>query len=64
MAEKSSSGNPVEVVLTDDRGHEIGVQRFNSTERAREFVNDVDRWQQRQRQLQDAQIVPASAEQF
>ena len=64
VAEKSSSGNPVEVVLTDDRGHEIGVQRFNSTERAREFVNDVDRWQQRQRQLQDAQIVPASAEQF
>jgi hypothetical protein len=44
--------NVVEVVLTDDSGREIGVQRFPSRERANEFINDVDQWHDRARQRQ------------
>ncbi|MGB7158272.1 MAG: hypothetical protein WBD40_09420 [Tepidisphaeraceae bacterium] len=64
VAGANPAANPaaktVEVVLTDDSGKEIGVQRFNSPERAREFINDVDRWQNRQQQLNDSQVVPVS----
>jgi anti-sigma factor RsiW len=56
----NSVAKTVEVVLTDDSGKEIGVQRFNSPERAREFINDVDRWQNRQQQLNESQVVPVS----
>lgn len=44
--------NVVEVVLTDDSGREIGVQRFPSRERANEFISDVDQWHHRARQQQ------------
>jgi hypothetical protein len=62
--------NVVEVVLTDDNGHEIGVQRFPSRERANEFINDVDQWHQKariqQQQMNDPNVIRTSApeEQF
>jgi hypothetical protein len=59
----------VEVVLTDDSGHEIGVQRFPSREQANEFINDVDQWHHKarlQQQMNDPNIVRVAApeEQF
>jgi hypothetical protein len=54
--------NVVEVLLTDEGGHELGVQRFPSRERANEFVNDVNHWQQRQQQLNDAHIIRTSSQ--
>ncbi len=47
----------IEVALTDEHGHELGVQRFTSEERAREFVNDLDRWHQRQRELNEPRVI-------
>jgi hypothetical protein len=38
------------VALTNERGEVVAVQRFDSPDKAREFANDVDRWQ-RQQQL-------------
>ena len=55
--------NTVEVLLTDEGGHDLGVQRFPSRERANEFIKDVGQWQERQRQLKDAQIIRTSAPQ-
>ena len=53
---------PVDVILTDDRGRELGVQRFNSPERAREFINDIDRWQRDQRQADEPGVIRVSDE--
>jgi anti-sigma factor RsiW len=66
----ANNPNVVEVVLTDDSGHEIGVQRFPSRERATEFINDVDQWHHKARQQQqlmnDPNVIRTSApeEQF
>jgi anti-sigma factor RsiW len=65
----ANNPNVVEVVLTDDSGHEIGVQRFPSREQANEFINDVDQWHHRarlQQQMNDPNIVRVAApeEQF
>lgn len=47
---------PYHVTLTDQMGRVIGVQHFNSPDRAKEFTDDLDRWQDRQKQLQDGRI--------
>ena len=66
----ANNPNIVEVVLTDDSGHEIGVQRFPSRERANEFINDVDQWhhkaRQQQQMMNDPNVIRTSApeEQF
>lgn len=52
----------VEVVLTDEGGRHLGVQRFASHERAREFVNDCERLRQRQQKLDDVQIITTNQE--
>jgi len=45
---------PAQVQLTDDRGQVIGVQRFDSVDKANEFVSDVRVWQENQQKLQAA----------
>lgn len=37
------------VALTDEQGNIIAVQRFDNERKAREFADDVDRWQSRPR---------------
>lgn len=43
----SQPGGAFEVALTDDHGHEVAVQRFDSADKAREFARDVRQWQER-----------------
>jgi anti-sigma factor RsiW len=62
VAAAEAGANAVEVVLTDDRGQEIGVQRFPTREKANEFIHDCDSWQQRQRLLHDANVIMTSQE--
>lgn len=52
----------VEVILTDAQGRQLGVQRFTSEERARQFVTECQRWQeQRERGGGDGiEVTPVS----
>ncbi len=52
----------VEVVLTDEGGQQLGVQRFTSHERAREFVTDCERSRQRQQQMNEVQVIQTTQE--
>lgn len=52
----------VEVILTDEGGRELGIQRFASHERAREFVNDCERMRQLQQNLNDERVITANQE--
>jgi anti-sigma factor RsiW len=46
-----------QVALTDETGHVTAVQNFESLEKAREFANDLGRWQERQHQMRDGAAV-------
>jgi anti-sigma factor RsiW len=46
-----------QVALTDENGHVTAVQNFESLEKAREFANDLGRWQERQHQMRDGAAV-------
>jgi anti-sigma factor RsiW len=50
-----------QVAITDDTGRVLGVQQFDSIEKAREFSDDLARWQQWQDQLRNAEVVVRSA---
>jgi anti-sigma factor RsiW len=52
----------VEVTLTDESGRELGIQRFASHERAREFIQDCEQLRQQREKLEDVHIVPTSQE--
>lgn len=49
------------VAITDEYGNVIDVQKFDSLERARQFADDLDRWQDRLDQLRTGQITVRSA---
>jgi hypothetical protein len=44
------------VQLTDDSGRVIAVQQFDSLNDAREFSNDLFRWQNKQRQMRNRDV--------
>jgi len=46
-----------QVTLRDESGKVVGVQKFNSIEKAREFAADLDRWQSRSAKLASGQFV-------
>ncbi|HZZ42120.1 MAG TPA: hypothetical protein VFE58_04220 [Tepidisphaeraceae bacterium] len=46
-----------QVQLTDDNGRVIAVQPFESMDKANEFVNDIQTWQDRQRQVQNGNVL-------
>lgn len=46
-----------QVQITDDAGRVVAVQKFTSLEQAREFTDDMTKWQLRQQQLQQGQVV-------
>lgn len=46
-------GQPAyEVSLTDQAGNVVATQRFRTLQEAREFANDLGKWQQKHRQVQ------------
>ncbi|HEV2293744.1 MAG TPA: hypothetical protein VGR35_07800 [Tepidisphaeraceae bacterium] len=51
----------VEVVLTDEGGRQLGIQRFASHERAREFIDDCERLREQQ-QLDIAPVMSTTAQ--
>ena len=56
---------PVEFPIVDEFGRVIAVQRFNNAEDAARFIEDLNRWQQREEQIKSGQtIVPANSEKF
>jgi hypothetical protein len=46
-----------QVALTDALGHVVAVQHFDTLEEAREFTEDVSRWQRQQQQIRGAEPV-------
>lgn len=46
-----------QVTLRDESGKVVGVQKFNSIEKAREFAADLNRWQSRSARLASGQFV-------
>ena len=46
-----------QVELTDEAGRVTAVQKFDSLEKAREFADDLSRWQERQRQMRNGAAV-------
>jgi anti-sigma factor RsiW len=48
---------PAAVQLTDDSGRVVAVQHFESLDKAKEFANDIQTWQERQRQMQNGNVV-------
>jgi hypothetical protein len=50
-----------QVNICDESGTVIGVQHFNSPEQARQFSEDIERWQERQEQLRSGLVVVRSA---
>lgn len=46
-----------QVQLTDDSGKVIAVQPFESMDKANEFVSDIQAWQDRQKQMQNGNVV-------
>ncbi|MCC6240669.1 MAG: hypothetical protein IT448_10265 [Phycisphaerales bacterium] len=56
MVSPAETGGEIRVALTDESGNVLAVQPFDSIERARAFTNDLQQWQQRQRQAQDGAL--------
>lgn len=56
-------GKPfVEVLLTDEGGQQLGVQRFTSHDAARNFITECERARERRQRMNDAPAVPATQE--
>jgi anti-sigma factor RsiW len=65
--EKVAAANPsappyVEVLLTDEGGKQLGVQRFTSEQEARAFVTDCERACQQQHRMHNVHLVPTTQE--
>ncbi len=60
IAADRQQGAPVpvsyQVSITDESGAVLGIQKFKSLEEAREFSDDLHRWQERQEKLLSGQI--------
>lgn len=60
-----ASSGPVEVPLVDEYGHVVAVQRFESSDKAQEFIEDMRQWQEKQEQGHGSgPVVPVSEEKF
>ena len=51
-----------QVVLTDEAGNVLAVQKFGGLEEARQFAGDLARWQVQQQQVRQGQMVLISDE--
>ena len=52
----------VEVLLTDEGGQQLGVQRFTSYDDARNFVTECERARERQERMNDVPAIPSTHE--
>jgi hypothetical protein len=48
---------PAQVQLTDDSGRVVAVQHFESVDKAKEFANDIQAWQERQQQMRNGNVI-------
>lgn len=48
---------PAQVQLTDDSGKVVAVQHFESMDKAKEFANDIQAWQERQQQMRNGNVI-------
>lgn len=57
-ADRSALARPIyhSVAITDENGTLLGVQKFDSLEKAREFSEDLARWQEMQRRMRDGLV--------
>lgn len=56
-----TAASPVyQVNISDESGRVIGVQHFNSADQAREFSDDLGRWQEQQEQVRNGYLVVRS----
>ncbi|HWB54255.1 MAG TPA: hypothetical protein VG722_08680, partial [Tepidisphaeraceae bacterium] len=53
---KPVSARGYDVQLKDEGGHVVAVQHFQTLEQARQFVQDVGQWQQRQEQMHNGNV--------
>jgi hypothetical protein len=51
-----------DVVLTNEAGQRMAVQHFETLEKAKEFQEDLKNWQERARQMQTGNVVPAGGQ--
>jgi hypothetical protein len=49
-----------QVSVSDDSGRILGVQHFNSADQAREFSDDLRRWQDQEEQIRDGYLIVRS----
>ena len=54
--------NTAQVALTDENGNVIAVQRFEDPRKARQFADDVDKWQSRRRRAETREYLQSSGE--
>jgi hypothetical protein len=52
----NSGGNGFNVAITDDRGTVLAQQHFNTLAEARQFANDLLRWQTKQREMRNGDV--------
>jgi hypothetical protein len=52
----AGDGGGFNVQITDDAGRVLAVQHFDTLNEAREFSNDLSRWQARQRRMRNGDI--------
>ena len=52
----------VEVLLTDEGGQQLGVQRFTSHDDARQFITECERVRQRQQRMEDVPVIHSAQE--
>ncbi len=54
----ANTGRPggYNVTITDDAGRTIGVQHFNTLNEARQFSDDLGKWQNKQRQMRSGNV--------
>ncbi len=62
QSDRPDDGDAFEVLVTDDRGLQIGVHRFPTRQSATEFVNHVNQYQRRNQRVHDAQVIPVADE--
>ena len=59
-ANRTSPSAVYQVSVSDDSGRVLGVQHFNSADQAREFSDDLRRWQDQQEQIRNGYLVVRS----
>jgi hypothetical protein len=54
----------VELPITNARGEQVGVQRFNSPEEANRFIEDLNQWHNKQEQIKNSPNLIYTSEKF